>query len=546
MRKFLVVLRYDDEDFSLHPKTGLPELYSRKLKPYDQTSLIEKLHPVLKKHKAKANIAVSYGLLKRTVEHLALLRTRGSGHLFTWHLHLKWDPTVQKDFGEKKLRSCYLGGYKGDDLEKLLDMADGAFAKAFGETPKVSLNACFSSSDELMASLERRGYLVQGDYTANTDYRVMDKVMKYKFDGVRPFKGGPGGPCYPYAPDEPYRANYNDAMLMGDMKLVVVPITQLSPGMGIPHQDTYQNPDFEIKMIKKLYRARKGMTVLILAMHPHALMFGYGSADENIARNLASLEKVLNYCETLEGMQYANYLDVRKHYLAWERSKKQQEIIVRDVGNGFLIYDGANSVKCQSVGHGEHFDYEDPVMGGEPTPSVCIGQDNGIAQWLVGGQHLIGPKIPDKLLDKTYRRTALVTTEVELDGRDLKLPQLNMQSALIDNKNSIGFATKRTVDGLGVKTKYLFNRTIDTLRVETTLSGKGTSTAAIQHRYELNPKCKLQSRDASSIVFSHKDVKFRIVSPNGLARVRQNENSYTVRTRLGTGKSEVSYLELLS
>ena len=533
MKRFLVVLRYDIEDISLNPATGLPELYSRSLECWDQTPLLSRLNEVLRRHQARASFAVSYALLKRGLDTFGPLPAAEHGHLFTWHLHLRWDPSVQRDWGPRVLPSCYIGHYKGAALERLLDMADGVFAKAFGHVPKVNLNACLCASEELLQSLERRGYLVQGDYTANTDYRVMEKLLKYRFHGGRPFQGGPGAPCYPYAPDQPYRPHRNAGMLMGDMKLIVVPITQLSPGMGLPHQDTYQIPDLEIKMIDELYRRSDDLTVLVLAMHPHSIMMGPGSAEANADRNLACFERVLDHLETLDGMQYATYLDVHRHYCAAESRSTGAAPVIRDVGNGFLAYNGVNSLKYQSVGVGKPFLYSDPLF--DPV-SLAVGQDNGIAEWLINGQDFLGPAPPAKAANRTYRRKALATTEVCLGSRDLRLPRRNAEASVSRDAAGLGFHAACTAAGLRVETRYCLNNEMDTLALQTTVHGERASSARVEHHYALNPRFRIEQRDPGCILLSAGSVKCRITSEHGFRRVARTKEAYVVKAQADAGR----------
>ena len=537
MKRLLVVLRYDDEDFSINPRTGMPELYSRRLRPYDQTRLFERLGRVLQRHRARASFAVSYALLKRGIEHLEPFRVDGAAHLFTWHLHLRWDPTVERDLGSKRLPSCYLGYYRGTALRRLLDLADGAFKDAFGYVPTVNLNACFSTSTELLRELEHRGYLVQGDYTPNTDYRVMERLMKYKFDGARRFMGGPGASCYPYAPDSPYRPNRNAGMLMGGMNIIVVPINQLRPGLGMPHQETYQDPELEIKAIDAYHRSGPELSVLTLAMHPHALMFGSGSAEENVAVNLQSLDTVLSHVEQLEGMEYANYLDVRRRFLEKERAHGDGPR-VQDVGNGFLICNGFHSIKCQSVGGGEHFEYEDPVMGDEPVaaPSIAIGQGNGVAEWLVDGVPL-GPKTPPKAEDRTYRREALVTNEIILAGSRLHLAQQNLEATAVRRGGVVVFTTRYTAEGLVVESEYRFDLDRDLLTLETRLTGQQREQAVVEHRYGINPDWQVVTRNADTAVFAMRGLMFTVSCPGAsLAISRDAERHSAVASKSVGGR----------
>ena len=546
MKRFLVVLRYDDEDFSINPRSGMPVLYSRRLRPYDQIPLFERMACVLERHGARASFAVSYALLKRGIEHLEPFRADGSAHLFTWHLHLRWDPSIGRDLGGRSTPSCYLGYYRGTALKRLLDLADGAFEDAFGYVPTVNLNACFSTSTELLRMLERRGYLVQGDYTPNTDYRVMERLMKYKFDGARRFQGGPGASCYPYAPDCPYRPNRNAGMLMGDMNIVVVPINQLSPGVGIPHQETYQDPEFEIKAIDAYYQSGPELSVLILAMHPHALMFGSGSAEENVVTNLRSLDKVLHHVEQLEGMEYANYLDVRSRFLETERALTDRPRI-QDAGNGYLISDGSHSIKCQSVGVGEHFEYEDPVMGDEPVsaPSIAIGQDNGVAEWLVHGRAAIGPKTAPKIEDRTYRRGALVTTDVVLDGRRLRLPQQNLEATAVCSGGVAGFSTRYRSDGVTIESRYLFDLGRDLLTVETNLTGERCHEAIVEHRYGINAECSIVSREDDAVVFILRGMTFSLSSPRGFVQLSLNDECHEAVARMPCGTACATRLQVM-
>ena len=323
-------------------------------------------------------------------------------------------------------------------------------------------------------------------------------------------------------------------MLLGDMKLVVVPVTQLSPGMGLPHQDTYQDPDFEIRMIKRLCEreGNRDLTVLVLAMHPHMIMMGPGNAEENIESNLTALDKVLNFLEGLEGMEYANYLDVRDAYLRWE-NLHEQKVRVRDVGNGYLLQSGSDSLKYQSVGHGEAFLYDDPVFG---KTSLAIAQENGIAEWLAGGSTLLGPLTPDKLANKTYRRQALATTEVLLDGKALKLPKLNMTAKTVEGKERVGFEARLAIQGLNIRSQYIFGHDMKVLQVKTAVRGKDKSRTLVQHRYGVNPTFKLVHRDVKSLAFAKADVQVRIESPGRFSKVRRNKESWSVCCTFGPGQ----------
>ncbi len=281
-------------------------------------------------------------------------------------------------------------------------------------------------------------------------------------------------------------------------------------------------------MIKKLYQERSGLTVLVLAMHPHSMMMGPRSAEDNVRSNMTHLEKVLNYLEGLQGMQYANYLDVHKHYCQSERTP-EGKIKILDVGNGFLICDGKNSAKYQSVGVGEPFLYDDPVFD---KTSLAVGQDNGIAEWLVNGESLIGPRIPGKSVNKTYRRKALVTTEVRLGNKDLKVPQKNMKPTLVKNEGNVGFqATCRTGD-LEIRSRYIFNKGMDTLMVETVMGGKQKSKAVACHHYELHPSFGIETKGPASIVLAREGLKICIQSPDGFRKIKKTENGFTVKANI--------------
>ena len=543
MKRMLAVLRFDIEDFALHPGTGLPDLYCRTRKPWDQTPLMERLRDSLQQHRARANFAVSYSLLRRGISFLSPLLRKGLGHLFTWHMHLKWDPVVQRDFG-RPLRSAYLGHYKGATLEKLLDLADCAFERAFGYVPKVNLNACFSSSDALLASLERRGYLVQGDYTANTDYRVMERLLKYKFTGARAFAGGPGAPVYPYAPDQPYRPHRLAGMLLGDMDLIVVPMTQLSPGMGMPHQDTYQGPDFDIRMLRQFWKRERhrDLSTLVLVVHPHMLMMGPKNAWENVDLNLKAFHKMLSFVESLEGMEYANYLDVRKAYLSWE-GRQNHRLLLRDVGNGFLLQNGLASLKYQSVGHGEPYLYDDPSFG---KASLAIAQENGIAEWVIGGRTLLGPLTPEKTKDETCRRAALATTDVLLDGRSLALPNQNARARVIEGENWIGFEARQSHNQVRISSRYVFDRELSDLRLRTSVQPKARGRERIQHRYGISPTSDLIEQGPNHVVFGKAGARIRIESRGTIPRPSKGKESWRVCCDFDSGETALSRLHLLN
>jgi len=543
MKRLLVVLRYDVEDFAINPDSGSVELYSRSHARYDQIHVFEQLSEMLDKHDAKSNFAVTYSLLKSGIGSLSPLLDSKLEHLYTWHMHLKWDAAIRKDWG-KSLPSCYIGHYRGATLEKLLDLVEKSFKKAFGYSPKVNLNACFSSSEALLRSLERRGYLVQGDYTPNTDYRVMEKLLRYRFAGGRPFAGGPGAPCYPYVGEQPYHPNGEAGMLSGDMNILVVPMAQLSPGMGLPHQDTYQDPNFEIRMIQEFIRRTRNLdnAVIVLPMHVHPLLFGEASLEENVNKNLSSLDKVLSFLETVKGMEYASYLDVRDAYIECEKTGRCVPF-VRDTGNGYLAQSKTDSMKYQTVGHGEAFFYDDPAFG---KTSLAIAQQNGIAEWLADNEVLLGPLTPQKTSNKTFRRKALMTTDVFLNGKKLAVPNLNLKASKTTERGQIRFEGNCVVDGLRVRTKHVFDYQQRTLKSRSSVQHKGNEKTNLIHCYHINPLFKIVQKEKHSVALSRSGVEVRIEGYVGMLSVRKTRDCWNVRLAFSLREEACSLMRVTS
>ncbi len=129
---------------------------------------------------------------------------------------------------------------------------------------------------------------------------------------------------------------------------------------------------------------------------------------------------------------------------------------------------------------------------------MAIGQDNGIAEWLVAEKILIGPKIPEKTANKTFRRSSLVTTEASIGKKNLKLPQLNQKAKISRNEKNISIKSAQKVEGCTLNTCYLLSMNMKTLGVKTTIKGNNATKIVVVHRYEINPEFSIEQNRKQS------------------------------------------------
>ena len=98
--------------------------------------------------------------------------------------------------------------------------------------------------------------------------------------------------------------------------------------------------------------------------------------------------------------------------------------------------------------------------------------------------------------------------------------------------------------GLKVRSQYIFDHDMKTLRVMTFLRGRSKGMAVVQHRYRINPTFRLKERDANLLVFANAGVQVRIESEGLSAKVRRDKESCSVFCNFSPGKVALSTFEL--
>lgn len=475
--KFLVLIRFDIESFCYekdkrrhgkYPGDLGCRLYPGNRALFDQTEVIRRLVEILDKHEAKGLFVVTYDILKNKPEMLHPVLDSAGGHELTWHFHPRWDLQFEEDWGEP-LESCFMAHYEGERLNRMLDMLETAFLRAYGFKPRICATGFLSTSTRFMNTLDKRGYLVTQNYTPNADLRHAE-TDNFDFQGRDPIPGGPEAPFYPYASNNIYRPNRHDGMLLGDMNLVEIPISQgLLSEMGKEQDLALLNPDLCIEGIKCLYNRKHELSTLLLSSHTcYYLICGPNPGDIDV-KKLGALDGVLDYIDTLNDTQYCTALQAREEYLRWEAQSGSGLPRVRDVLNGVLFYDGVQAIKYNSIG-----------FVGDSLETIA--QENGIAQWLVDGL-LIGPLAEPRIGHEVVVRPSIITAEVLLANKAEKLYEKNVSYSYKKEGNNLNINTEYKTAGYKSKNIYTIQGDDKTITLTTHIDVHGV----IVHRINFHP-----------------------------------------------------------
>ncbi len=506
--KLLVILRFDIESFCYVEEEKRCSLYPGHRHLFDQTEAIKEIVKILDKHKARGIFAVSYDIIKNHPEMMQAVVDSKGRHELTYHLHPYWDLQLQEDYG-KPLPSCFMAYYNQSNFNRMLDSAEEAFRKAYGYQPKINLMGNASISTRMLRVLEKRGYLVQGDYIPNMDYRLWEEILQVKdntFIGRKGFKQGPKAPLYPYASHNMYRPNKDEGMLLGKMGIVVIPLSQIEPGEGLICDSLMTSPEKTMQAIERIYQRRKQLSTLMPVTHTcFGLITGSHSTDIDIKR-LQNMDKVLTFIDQLEDAHYCNCMEARERYLLWEKKKLKEYPWARNAINGVMYYDGHQSVKFNSCG----------IMGSRPVVTIC--QENGIAEWLVDGLH-IGPLIEPKKDWNVLTHPSILSTEIVLGSKLQRLYEKNLQYSYSKSKNGVTIKTQSK------EIENIYGIQEDSISLKTIVH----QNCMVIHRLHLHPHFNniIFKEKGRILVENKKEKKILNISTNAEKIITLKEKLYT-------------------
>jgi len=522
--KLLVQIRFDIESFcyeidkSRHGKylgdLGC-RLYPGNRTLFDQTEVVRRLVEILDRHGTKGLFAVTYDILKNKPEMLHPVLDSAGGHELTWHFHPGWDLQFEEDWGQP-LESAFMGHYKGEELSRMLDMLEAAFKQAYGFKPQVCATGFVSTSASLMKALDKRGYLITQNYTPNIDCRSMEEG-DFDLVGRKPFPAGQGAPFYPYAPNNIYRPNRHDGMLLGEINLLEMPISQLLPAeMGTEQDLPLLKPDLCIEGIKYLYNQKRELSTLLINSHTCYYMISGPNPSDIDSKKLKSLDRVLDYIDNLKDARYCSSLQARQEYIEWEAKSDSNQPRVRDVLNGVLFYDGTQSVKYHSIGL---------VSDNLAT----VAQENGIAQWLVDGLSL-GPLAEPRIADEVGVQLSVITAEVLAGGKRASLHERCVSYSYQTQGDDLIIDAEYQTDESKTKNTYSVEGNNKTIALTSSVDAFG---ATVIHRINLHPDFnEITISEPGKVLIENRKRNVKISINTNADKIETTKGQYSSSLRL--------------
>lgn len=532
---FLVLTRFDILPFAY--SGNRIQLYPNTAELWDQTVLNRRIVEILDSHGARGAFSTAYTILKEHSDYLVPIKKSAVPHEITWQLHLLEDRAFRESW-DREIISNFMGDYDYDTINDIIEAAEDELVRATGTPSMVSLNLGMNMNSDLLKILEERGYLVQGDYSPNADYR------RISMQGTCIYEKGDSAnitccsPAYPYSPNNIYRPNWWDAMLFGDMDIIEIPITQFLSKDGKVCYNFNDTLEHITERITELYNRRDVVATCILPFQTYN--FSNGPEPDDICEDLLDkLDQVLSFAEEqLPDARFMNYLEAREAYLYLESHTDKGTYNVLDVNNGLLVKGHDQTLKFHS--NGARCWNSDSVL------KNVIDQENGIAQWLyLDAQN--GPRVEAKVEDKFYINPAAITFDIILDGVPMNIPRKQLDYTYDARQDVLLINIRHHDMNCTVQFRYEILLDVNTVKCFVELNDPLGRSAEVMCETNLHPSFSFKKQTSNVVKLSStQPLYFKIEHPYGEVRVNKSEFRTMVQIHYPIGNELPTEISLVT